>query len=124
MSKANENPFVDQLRYSPYVRFIENNWPYFLLSEVMRSTAGLEVLCSKLFYRGQLKPGEGTTIDTRPMTRVWQEKTRQAYPSLKEAPQGLAYPVFINVPSQSEIEIGGSSYINRANASVVIEHIV
>lgn len=54
---------VDQLRYSPYVRFIENNWPYFILREVMRSTAGLEVLFSEFFYRGQLTPAEGTALN-------------------------------------------------------------
>ena len=124
MSKPTENPFVDQLRYSPSLRFIENNWPSFLLKEVMRSTTGLEVLCSELFYRGQLTPGKGTTLDNRSMTGVWQEKTRLIYPSLREAPQGLAYPVLLNITSRSEIESGGTSYVNRSNASMVMDYIV
>lgn len=97
LSKPIENPFADQLRYAPCVRFVENNWPYFMSREVRRSTAGHEVLCSELSYRGLLKPGENPALEARPVTRLWQEKFRSLYPSLKEAPHGLAYPIFLNV---------------------------
>ncbi len=128
MSTAKDNPFADQGRYSPLMRFIENGWPYFMLREVVRSTAGLEALCSELFYRGQLKLGFATALsdETRAMTRIWQEKTRSLYPSLSKEPEGLAYPVFLNVvgaKSQAETR-GGRSRLNVFNISAVMDHVV
>lgn len=40
----------------------------------MRMTAGLEVICSKFFYRDQLKPGLSTALDrpTRAVPRLCQ----------------------------------------------------
>ena len=116
MSKPEQNPFIDQLRHSPYVRLIENNWPFFMLKEVVRITTGLELLCSKLFYDSRLKPGEGTALDheSRAMTRLWQEKTRVLYPSMEKEPDGLAFPICLNVAGQSESELsGGASQNNR-----------
>ena len=124
MSKPTENPFNDQLRYGLFVRFVENNWPYFMLRVVMRSTAGLEVVCSELFYQGLLKPGEGTALVARPTTRLWQKETRALYPALKEAPTNLAYPICLNITSESEGEAFGTSFINRFNASAVMDHVV
>ena len=127
MSKTTENPFADQLRFSPYVRFIENGWPSFMLKEVMRSTAGLEAVSSELFYRGELKPGFSTTLDdeTRAMTRLWQAKTRAYYPFLKEEPDGLAYPILLNVEAESKAETtGGTSRLNLFNISAVIDHVI
>ena len=49
-----------------------------MLREVMRSTAGLEALCSDLFYFRQLKPGEGTSLDARPMSLKWHKEIRCA----------------------------------------------
>ena len=49
------NPFVSQLTHPPYIRFVENNWPYAMLLKVMRMTDGLKTLCSDLFYGGELK---------------------------------------------------------------------
>ena len=127
MSKATENPFVDQLRLSPYVRFLENGWPYFMLREVMRSTTGLEVVCSMQFYGGQLTPEVSTALDdkSRAVTRLWQEKTRLLYLSLKKEPEGLAYPILLNVAGQSETELASrTSRIYLFNVSVVIDPII
>lgn len=127
MTKPEENPFVDQLRTSPCVRFVENGWPFSMLREVMRMTAGLELICSELFYSGQLKAGVGTALnhETRAMSRLWQEKTRFSYPSLTKEPQGLLYPIFLNITSQSQAELkGGTSRINLHNASAVMDHII
>lgn len=90
-------------------------------------TAGLEVICSVLFYRGQLKPGAGTTLDdeTREMTRRWQAETRSVHPSLVPEPHGQAYPILINIAGESEPEaLGGTSHINMYNVSFVMDHIV
>lgn len=90
-------------------------------------TTGLEILCSKLFYDSRLKPGEGTALDheSRAMTRLWQEKTRVLYPSTDKEPDGLAFPICLNVAGQSQSELsGGTSKINRYNVSVVMDHVI
>ena len=61
LSKAMENPFIKQLTYSQFHRFINIGYPYFMLKEVMRSTAGLEAMCSDQCYEGKLRPGPHTT---------------------------------------------------------------
>ena len=126
MSKAEQNPFVAQLRVSPFVRFIDNGFPYFMLKEVMRMTSGLEVICSELFYNGRLKPGKSTELahPSRAMTRLWQEKLRLRYPSLTSEPDGLAFPILLSVVGLSEPGgLGGTSSINKYNVSVVVEHV-
>ena len=55
MSRSSSNPYLYQLTHPPYIRLIENNWPYAMLLEVMRMTHGLEVLYSVLFYEGELE---------------------------------------------------------------------
>ena len=99
MTKPIENPFFRQLQQSPYVRFIENGHSFVMLTQVMRSTKGLEEMISKLFYENQLNPGIGTELENenRIMSRVWQEKIGSLYPSLKPSPAGLVYPVFITI---------------------------
>lgn len=57
LTKPKDNPFVKQLQEPPYVCFIGNGHPFWMLREVMRATAGLEELCSFLFYSSQLKRG-------------------------------------------------------------------
>ena len=48
------------------------------------------------------------------MTRLWQEKTRSLYTSMKQEFEGLAFPICLNVAGQSESELsGGTSKINR-----------
>lgn len=70
--KPKENPFTRQLQVSPYQRFVEINHPFFVLLEVMRSTAGLEVISSVLFYFGKLRPYATAALDhpTREMSRL------------------------------------------------------
>ena len=110
---------------SPFARFIENGHPYYMLREVMRSTAGLETLCSDIFYEGRLKPGHRTSIGDRPMSALWQKAICSRYPTLKAEPEGLVYPVFFNITSTSESEIsGGSSRVNSYNVAAVIEHVI
>ena len=126
-TEPKENPFVLQYRLTPYVRFVENNWPHAMLREVMRMTAGLEVVCSELFYFGQLKPGTSTGLDhpTRAISRLWQEKMHLRYLSLMPEPPGLIYPVCLNITAQSEQEIpGGTSRINLYNVSAVVDHVI
>ena len=72
---------VDQLWYLPYVRIIENNWRYFIMREVMRSTAGLEVLFSELFYRVQLTPREGPPGLNRPRTDLLHSSLHEWHPT-------------------------------------------
>ncbi len=93
----------------------------------MRSTASLEAVSSELFYRGELKPGFRTALDdeTRAMTRLWQEKTRSLYPSLKQEPEGLAYPILLNVEAESQAgTTGGTSRLNLFHISAVIDHVI
>ena len=78
LSKPKENPFTRQLQLSPFERFVDNNHPFLLLLEVMRGTAGLEVLSSELFYFGKLKPYATTAFDhpSRAMSRLWKVRWR------------------------------------------------
>ena len=127
LTKPKENPFVEQYQLSLYIRFLENNWSYFMLEEVLRMTAGLEVISSELFYGGQLKPGPATSLfnATRCISRIWQHQILLRYPSLTKEPKGLVYPVFINIEAESEAEpSGGHSRINLYNASAVVDHII
>lgn len=127
LTKPFENPFVDQLRQGPFVRLIQNGWPYFMLREVMRMTSGLELICSDLFYNGKLKSGTGTELylPSRAMSRKWQEITLSKYPSLKKEPQGLVYPIFIDIVSESEQELGGgTSWTNLFTASAIIDYVI
>lgn len=48
ISRPDQNHFVDQSRQFPYIRSIENDWPFFMLKEVMRMTAGLKQMCSDI----------------------------------------------------------------------------
>ena len=126
LSKPKENPFSPQLKHPPYVRYVENNWPYAMLLEVMRMTTGLEALCSDIFYDGQLKPGPGTAIDhpSRQMSRVWRAQIRDRYPTLTNEPEGLTYPILLNITSDSEPESAcGTSLVNKFNVSAATEHI-
>lgn len=126
-SKPKDNPFVSQYAFPPYVRFIESGWPYARLVEVMRMTNGLELICSELFYEGQLVPGTSTSLshESRKMSRTWHEKISERYPSLKQEPEGSVYPVFFNIPSASVQEkFGGTSRVNLYNVSAVVDHII
>ena len=126
LSKQDTNPFVHQLTYPPYVRFIDNNWPYAMLLEVMRMTVGLEALCSEIFYEGELKAGESTAIDhpSRQMSRTWHTKIRERHPTLRHEPEGLVYPVLLNVTSASDPDpAGGHSRVNKYNVSVAVDHV-
>lgn len=126
LSKPKTNPFVDQIKYPPFVRFIDNDWPYSMLLEVMRMTVGLEALCSDLFYGGELKPGASTAIDhpSRQMSRTWHTKIHERYPTLKPEPEGSVYPVLFNISSTSQHELsGGFSLINKSNVAVVVQHV-
>lgn len=129
LSKPDENPFHAQLLLSPFVRFISNGWPYSMLTEVMRMTAGLEIICSELFYEGQLEPGKHTSLDdaSRAMSRIWQEKILSCYPCLQKEPPGLVYPIFFNIMARSRSEresTAESSRINLYNISAVVDHII
>lgn len=96
-----------------------------MLREVMRSTAGLEALCSDLVYFRQLKPGEETSLDARPMSLKWHKEIRSRYPTLKPGPEGLVYLVFVNITANSESEFGGgTSRINPHNVSAVVDHLI
>lgn len=93
----------------------------------MRSTKGLELLCSELFYDNQLKPGLGTNLDDpiRALSRTWLKKIGLLYPSLMPCPVGLAYPVFIYITSDSAPETDrGTIRVNRYNISMVIDHVI
>ena len=75
LSKPVENPFVKQLALSPYVRFvennwIENNWAFAMLIEVIRSTPRAEEDSSESFHFGKLKPGKGTELAVRPLSQA------------------------------------------------------
>ena len=127
LSKPKENPFTRQLQVSPYERLVDNNHPFFLLLEVMRSTAGLEIICSDLFYSRHLKPYASAALqhDTRAMSRLWKEKMALLYPALKPEPAHLVYPVFLNITAQSEAEpAGGTSRVNKYNLSQVVSHMI
>lgn len=127
LSKPKDNPMVEQSQMSFFERQIEIGYPYCLFREVMRSTAGLEVLHSTLFYEGKLQPGQSTSLDdgTRKMSAVWKKAIHARYPSSKQEPQGLVYPVFVDIKSESEPEMSGdSSRINLANAAAVTEHLI
>ena len=125
LSKGQENPFVKQLAFSPFQRFLDNGYPYMMLREVMRSTAGLETMCSDVFYSSQLKPGIRTSLEDRPLSSVWQKQMQVKYPDLKPEPQGLVYPVFISTTSESASEMqGGTSRINKKNMAAVMNHLL
>ena len=125
LSKVMENPFVPQLTYSPFHRFVDNGYPYMMLREVMRSTTGLEAMCSDLFYSSQLKPGIHTSLKDRPLSTVWQKEIHLKYPTLRAEPSDLVYPVFLSIFSESKAEItGGTSRINSVNMTVVIGHLL
>lgn len=88
LSKLHENPFVRQLAGSPFTRFVENGHPYYILKEVMQATAGLEVICSDIFYEGQLRPGYNTSLQDRPMSVSWQKQIHLRCTSLRAEPEG------------------------------------
>ena len=118
------NLFVEQMMQPLFIRFISNGWPVRILIEVIRMTAGLEILTSEEFYNGQLKPGEGTALShkSRQMSRDWQDKINIRYP-LKREPDGLVYLVFFNLSSVLEDD-SGASKINIYNIAAVIDHII
>ena len=87
LSKPSQNPFARQLASPPYSRFVENGHPYHMLKEVMRATAGLEVITSDVFYEGRLKPGINTSFEHRPISVKWQNEIRLRYPDLKAEPK-------------------------------------
>lgn len=126
-STPKTNPFAEQMLKSPFVRFIENGWPYAMLLEVMRMTDGLERLTSEVFYEGELKPGVTTPLfdETRTMSRDWKAKITKLYPALREEPEGLLYPVFFNIKAECQDELGGrQSNFNLYNIAAAIEHIL
>ena len=128
ISKPRENPFSEQLRLSPFVRFIENGWPFHLLREVMRMGNGLEEMSSQIFYDGKLIPGAGTAFDhpTRETGRKLQQVIRARYPTLRHEPEGLFLPVGINITAESVVEHKGrgTSRENPYNASAVADIII
>ena len=69
-------------------------------------TVGLKLVCSELFYGGQLKPGQTTAIDhpSREISKKWHKQMHLLHPSLKKEPQGSKYPVLLNVTAKSEQE--------------------
>ena len=96
-----------------------------MLREVMRSTTGLEAMCSDLFYSNKLKPGIRTSLKDRPLSTVWQKEIHLKYPTLRAEPSDLVYPVFLGISSESKTEtIGGTSRINSVNLAVVIDHLL
>lgn len=86
MTKPKDNPFVRQLQEPPYVRFVGNGHPFWILREVMRATAGLEDLCSFLFYDKQLKLWSSTALTdkSRAMSRLWLGKIAGKYASAEK----------------------------------------
>ena len=126
-STPKTNPFYEQMLKPPFVRFIENGWPYAMLLEVMRMTVGLEQLTSDVFYQGELKPGVTTPLsdETRTMSRDWKAEITKLYPALRKEPEGLLYPVFFNIKSECQDELaGGQSKVNFYNIAAAIEHIL
>ncbi len=125
VSKPRENPFSEQLRLSPFVRFIENGHPFHLLREVMRMGNGLEDMSSQIFYDGKLIPGEGTAFDDpkRETGRKLQAVVRERYPALRHEPKGMFLPFGINITTQSVVEHKGlgTSRENPFNASAVVD---
>ncbi len=103
ISKPIQNPFCEQLRFSPFVRFIENGHSFHLLREVMRMGSGLDYISSEIFYNGKLIPGETTDLNhpTRETGRKLQEVIRSRYPTLQHEPKGLFYPFAINITAES-----------------------
>ena len=81
---------------------------------------------SDVFYHGELKPGVGTALSdkTRAMSRVWKTKISSLYPILREETEGLIYPVFFDLRSECQDELGGgSSKVNLYNVAATMDHI-
>lgn len=121
-----ENPFGLQLKMSMFERLYKGSRPFHTLKEIMRATTGLEQLTSDLFYDSQLVSGPRTELDhaSRAMAVKWREYISKRYPSLKNAPQGLTYPMLVNVVGGlSQAEIDGTSRFNLAFIAAAIQEI-
>ena len=124
LSTKSENPFRDQLGFAPFVRFAEMGFPFHVLTESMRMTAGLLDLANMLFYGGKLLNGPGTELLNRPRTIKWQEFLKTTIPGLKAEPAGLCWPLLYDCQGKSTEEPGfGTSRINRYNKATVIKFI-
>lgn len=104
LSRKEQNPFKEQLEFSPYNRFTEMGFPYHPLLQSMRMTAGLLSLANDLFYEGTLIDGPNTELRLRPMTMKWRDFVKATYSYVKKEPEGLTYPVFLSVKGSSAPE--------------------
>lgn len=119
MSKTAENPFFRQLEVSAFNRFIDMGWGYHTLVESMRMTKGLMDLPNHLFYGDSLISGPGTDLQDREITRKWRALASVLFPHLLPEPNGLTYPVFVDVPGTCEPpSVGALSFHNLHNVAV------
>ena len=93
----------------------------FLLTEVMRMTAGLEDICNTILYSSKLVRGPGTSLDD-PNRKLSQDLSNiaKAFPILTREPEGLVYPIFFDVRGHCIQEPNGSSRVNGYNISFII----
>ncbi|KAL8735473.1 MAG: hypothetical protein Q9181_002795 [Wetmoreana brouardii] len=124
LSAREFNVFKAVLEYSSFKRLIDSGYPHFMLKESMRMIAGLKDIANDLFYEGKLLDGPGTSLAERPKTFAWLELIHTTYPSLREAPKGLAYPLLLNAWTSSLPEPGeGTSRWNPQNVACAIQYI-
>lgn len=88
----------------------------------MRGTAGLKDLVDFLFYESTLQVGLGTSLSDRKMSVQWQALARDLFPTLQSEPEGLLYPVLLDVSGESMVESeGGTSHTNPTFASIAVD---
>ncbi|KAI4098210.1 MAG: hypothetical protein L6R37_006609 [Teloschistes peruensis] len=124
LSPRHLNVFKAELAYPLFKRFLESNYPYYMLRESIRMIAGLKNLADDLFYTGDFIDGPGTSLADRPQTVAWLKLIEDTYPSLRTSPEGLAYPVLFNAWTTSRLEPGGgTSRLNPENIANAISYI-
>ena len=85
-------------------------------------TADLEDLCNTIFYGSKLVRGPGTSLDNpyRELSKKLRESIATKLPILTPEPEGLIYPVFVDIRGNCLQEPNGTSRLNGHNISFTI----
>ncbi|KAL2073962.1 hypothetical protein VTL71DRAFT_7740 [Oculimacula yallundae] len=116
------NATAQQLEKPLLTALIENQWPYWLLSQQLRIEPGLWNLPNTLFYNGEIEMNPASVLSAQ--GRHF-EKWARSYARLKPSPPGQVYPFVIDVTGGHTFrETRGTSRGCSANIHYCIEAIL
>ena len=78
----------------------------------------------KLIYEGKVRDGLCPSLAERPDAIDLKTYFGKAYPRLKAEPDGLLYPLFLNVHGKSAVEGKGNSVFNVYNVAATVDEII